>query len=197
MHRADFYGWAASKEFAATAYNISLRRAQMWAVCSYVRSNKGFNSVMQDLQSLSPKDFVMSALAAGECSSIRAALRKKNVDTKVKTVLQSMQFVLRTVEGSESERDLFRFKFAALRLWNGCSIVFFTLNPHDSQTPLLIHFIGEREEHLEKACPRATYVLIIDWKHLFLLNTSTKVALEYNRMQNLHFHSIYGVAGLG
>jgi len=63
-----------------------------------------------------------------------------------------MEIALRNVEGSESERDVLRFKFSALRLWTGCSLFFFTLNPHDIHTPLLVYFIGEREEetHLER-----------------------------------------------
>ena len=32
LQRADFFGWKQSKEFAAAAYNICLRREQMWAV---------------------------------------------------------------------------------------------------------------------------------------------------------------------
>ena len=62
-----------------------------------------------------------------------------------------MEIALRRVEGSEAERDVLRFKFGALRLWTGCSLLFFTLNPHDIHSPLLVHFIGDREEHLD-AC---------------------------------------------
>jgi len=91
---------------------------------------------------------VNSALAAGECSSIRAALRKAGIDTRVKTSLKSMDIALHSVEGSESEHRLLRYKFTALRIWNGCSLLFFTLNPHDIHNPLLIHFIGDRDKDL-------------------------------------------------
>ena len=96
----------------------------MLEVASYVRNNKGFRRVMPELLDLSPKDMVMAALAAGEASSIRNALRQKNIDTRVKKVLRSMQVALRNVEGTESEREVLRFKLGALRLWTGCSLLF-------------------------------------------------------------------------
>ena len=91
-----------------------------------------------------------SALAAGECDSIRAALRKHKILDKVKDVLHCLDFALRGVEGSESERELFRQKFQAMRIWNGCSFVFFTLNPHDTKTPLLVAFVSEHRTQIER-----------------------------------------------
>ena len=41
IRRVDYLGWAASKELAASGYNIALRRQQMWAVYRYVTYNKG------------------------------------------------------------------------------------------------------------------------------------------------------------
>ena len=77
LRRADFAGWATSKEFAAAGYNICVRRAQMWEVASYVRSSKEFRALSSDLLDLSPHDMVVVALAAGEATSIRHALQKK------------------------------------------------------------------------------------------------------------------------
>ena len=76
VRRADFAGWAACKEFAATAYNICIRRAQMWAVKAYVSSSPVFKRSFSENCLLKPADLLASALAAGECDSIRAALRK-------------------------------------------------------------------------------------------------------------------------
>ena len=121
LHRTDFTGWTASKEFAAAGFNICMRRSQMWEVASYVRNNKEFRGLATDLLDLSPHDMVMAALAAGEASSVRAALRKKKVDVRLKRVLRSMEIAQRNVEGSEAERDVLRFQFGALRLWTGCS----------------------------------------------------------------------------
>ena len=42
----------------------------------------------------------------------------------------------RNVRGSEAEKGNLIPKFFALRLWSGCSSLFFTLNPHDIRSPL-------------------------------------------------------------
>ena len=49
-----------------------------------------------------------------------------------------MQIIQRDVRGSEAEKDNLLPKFFGLRLWSGCSSLFFTLNPHDIRSPLTI-----------------------------------------------------------
>jgi len=121
LRRVDFRGWALCKEFAATVFNTLVRRAQMYAVHAYVEFNPHFALAADALQTISPREFVASALATGECFSMRAALKKKGLDVKVKQALLSMDIALRNVEGSDSQRNLFRFMFVAMRVWTGCS----------------------------------------------------------------------------
>ena len=142
LRRVDFPGWARCKEFAVAGRNLCMRRETMWAIHRYCDTSSYFKKHVADIAILSPQDFLSSPLAAGDASSIRAALRKNKILDKVKGVLRSIDFALRGVEGSDSERELFRLKFGALRIWNGCSFVFFTLNPHDIKTPLLVAFIS-------------------------------------------------------
>ena len=108
IERVGFRGWALSKEFAGTVHNIVLRREQMYQVHRYVSTSDVWKRISPSLCDLEPRDFIASALAAGDCESIRGALRKKDVDTKVKTLLKSMQVAVRDVRGSESEIDVFR-----------------------------------------------------------------------------------------
>ena len=42
------------------------------------------------------------------------------------------------MRGSESEKDNIVPQFFALRLWSGCSSLFFTLNPHDIRSPITL-----------------------------------------------------------
>ena len=146
----DFAGWSSSKEVAATVYNVLLRRARMYAVYRYVNYSRHFASCAQALVEVTPRDFVASALAAGECQSIATALRKKGLDTFVRTLLKSMNVALRDVEGSEAEREMFRMQFVAMRVWNGCSSVFFTLNPRDVKSPLLVVFANSQRLRHER-----------------------------------------------
>ena len=80
-----------------------------------------------ELQKLTAGGLVSQALASGEVNSIREALRKKNLAVPVDRALRHMQICLRNVRGSEAERDLIMYKFAAIRVWSGCSSLFFTL----------------------------------------------------------------------
>ena len=81
---------------------------------------------------------VASAIASGEVNSIQEALRRKNLYKPVEVALQKMQIIQRNVRGSEAEKDNLIPKFFALRLWSGCSSLFFTLNPHDIRSPITV-----------------------------------------------------------
>ena len=91
-----------------------------------------------ELQKLTAGGLVSQALASGEVNSIREALRKKNLAVPVDRALRHMQICLRNVRGSEAERDTIMYKFAAIRIWSGCSSLFFILNPHDIRSPLTV-----------------------------------------------------------
>ena len=92
----------------------------MYNVHRHLINSNHAAKILDTLQTIDPGDFVRSALAAGDCESIRQALRKKNVDTRVAEILKNMEIALRGVEGSDSERDIFRFKIIAVHLWSGC-----------------------------------------------------------------------------
>eukprot|EP00973_Karenia_brevis_P050904 7069291-Karenia_brevis.AAC.1 len=77
MQRADFRGWNMSKEFAAVAANLFLRRDQMQAVHHYVTTNKTFHTHLLHHDTLTATDFVAAALASGDCKSVRDAMRRK------------------------------------------------------------------------------------------------------------------------
>ena len=118
LSRVDYLGWSASKEFAVAAYNICQRRRQMWAVYRFVHSDTQFNRLAKDISTLKAADFLDAALQEGDFDCVKKALRKRNLNAPVKSVLQSIQVALRDVEGSEAERESFRLKLGALRLWN-------------------------------------------------------------------------------
>ena len=114
----------------------------MRGVYAHVVVNQAFREQADEIDAIGVRDFVNACLAAGECHSIREALRKKGIDTKVKTLLRNMKLAMRNVERSEGERKMLWMKFTAMCVWNGCSLVFFTLNPHDIWNPLLVVFAG-------------------------------------------------------
>ena len=74
---------------------------------------------------------------------MRDALKKKNLEFPVRKALEQMQVLQRRVRGSEAEKDNLLPKFTALRLWSGCSSLFFTLNPHDIRSPITVLLLHE------------------------------------------------------
>ena len=119
VQRADFRGWRTNIDFVACLYNILLRREQLRAIAAEVRYNPLFTQEADVLKEVTRKDLVAAALASGECNSVRQLLRKENLDNKVKTALRRMEIVQRRVEGSDAERSSCRYKFVAMRVWNG------------------------------------------------------------------------------
>ena len=141
LERADVKLWRLDVEFVATLYNIFLRRDQMQAVEAYCQ--KLHKDRAKDIGQLTAAGLVAKALASGDVDSVRQALRDKNLDVPIKRAMRSMQIVQNNVRGSEAERDNIRSHFVALRLWSGCSSLFFTLNPHDIRSPLTVLLLQE------------------------------------------------------
>ena len=61
-----------------------------------------------------------------------------------------MNMTQRRVRGSEAQRQTVHFKFRAMRIWHGCSSLFFTLNPHDIRSPLTLTLINAEHFHAER-----------------------------------------------
>ena len=138
LTRADSSLWRQDVEFMASVFNVFLRRDQVGAVEATMRSAAFSVQQKEDMEKLSATNLVANLLASGEVSSIRSALRKKGLDKPIETAFRKMQIIQRNVRGSEAEKDNLLPKFSAMRLWSGCSSLFFTLNPHDIRSPLTI-----------------------------------------------------------
>ena len=136
LTRADFPFWRQDVEFIASMYNVFLRRDQVNAVEMGMKSSSFSNAQKEDMARLTATGLVAAALASGEVDSVRQLLKKKGLDKSIESAFRKMQIVQRNVRGSEAARDNLLPKFLALRLWSGCSSLFFTLNPHDIRSPL-------------------------------------------------------------
>ena len=122
----------------ASLYNVFLRRVQVGAVEASVRASSFTRAEAADIQGLSATGLLAFALSSGEVNSVRALLKQKNLDGAIATTFRRMQIIQRNVRGSETEKDNIIPKFMALRLWSGCSSLFFTLNPHDIRSPITL-----------------------------------------------------------
>ena len=121
----------------------------MQAVEVYCRNTRFSVAEAAELEKITAASLVAYALASGDVNSIRKALWDKNLDKPIQRALRSMQIQQRNVRGSEGERDSILSHFA-LRLWSGCSSLFFTLNPHDIRSPLTVFLLQEDFEFKKK-----------------------------------------------
>ena len=67
-----------------------------------------------------------------------------------------MSVIQRNVRGSEAEKEHLRHRFTAMRVWNGLSSLFFTLNPNDIRSPLTLAMVDKDQYHIES--------FSVDWK---------------------------------
>ena len=149
LTRADFPLWRQDVEFVASVYNVHLRRDQVHAVEAGIQQ-AGFTAQQKsDMEGLTANGLIASALASGEVNSVREALRRKNLEKPVQAALQRMQIIQRKVRGSEAEKDNLVPKFFAIRLWSGCSSLFFTLNPHDIRSPITVSLL-QNDMHFDQ-----------------------------------------------
>ncbi len=156
LTRADFRLWCKDVEFVATLYNVFLRRAQVQAVQMAVTKIPLSAAEAVSLQDVTAVDLISAALASGDVNSVQQILRKKNLDVKLRRAFQRLRMCQRMVRGSEASRDELMPKFMAMRVWNGCSSLFFTLNPHDIRSPVSLMLLQgletfEREFSLDFA----------------------------------------------
>ena len=149
LTRADCSLWRQDVEFIASVYNVHLRREQIQAVEACVRKTAFTEGDKANLASLTSSGLIAQALASGEVDSVRGALREKNLDATVREALKHMQLSQRRVRGSEAEKENLISKFSSLRIWSGCSSLFFTLNPHDIRSPMTISLLHS-DARLEK-----------------------------------------------
>ena len=127
--RADIREWRMDVEFVACLYNVLLRRSQIRAVQMTMKRVAFSQADIDALRETTVQDLVSHALSSGDCDSVRQLLRRENLEVKVKKTFQTMQMAQRKVRGSEAQRESVHFRFRALRIWGGCSSLFFTLNP--------------------------------------------------------------------
>lgn len=152
LKRVDFRGWAESREFAAVAANIFMRRAQMAAIHSWLRLERGFARIQNTLSTLSVEEFVAAATAqAGDFQTLAHALQcKPSRSRRLHALFKEMTVVLQDIDGSESHRSATLYQMRALRVWHGCSFLFFTLNPLDHQNPIFVSYLASERGDIER-----------------------------------------------
>ena len=131
-------------------YKIFLRREQYGAIKCLVLKNLLFTKTAHILAKLTARDIIQAEVQTGEATSVRDVLRKAGIDDDLQRILRVLQVVQRSVQGSDAERSSLRHKFCAMKLWNGMSFIFFTLNPNEWGSPLTLLFRTPYDEKVKK-----------------------------------------------
>ena len=131
------------KEWQATAYKYFFRRAQIRQVQLLVKTNQVFKDEVESLLRLRSSDFLDLALKSTDSDTLRKLMRDSTVVQHVRRAMYQVVKVMRSVPGSDSERHKFQSWFEALRIYAGCGVVFWTLNPRDTNSPLTVRFMAD------------------------------------------------------
>ena len=124
LTRRDFALWRQDVEFVASLYNVFLRRDQVNAVEAFYRSQVFTQSELEELRGLTAASLIANALSSGDVNSVRALLRKKNLEAPIQRAFRSMQTIQRRVRGPEAEKDNLTPKFTAPQIWPEFSSLF-------------------------------------------------------------------------
>ena len=90
LSRAEFSLWRQDVEFVASLYNIFLRRDQVGAVEASLQKAALTDNDAEDLQKVAATGLVAQALSSGDVSSVRDALRSKNLQAPIQKSFQMM-----------------------------------------------------------------------------------------------------------
>ena len=139
LSRVDTRKWRLRPEFIACCFNVFLRREILYRVCVTVKQ-PWFQQIAPRLDDINSEHMLHVATKCGGSASIRQTLRDKHVPEIVKLLLRNMQAIQGNVPCTDAYRAAFRHKFSALNLWDGASVIFFTLNPADTKNELTLTF---------------------------------------------------------
>ena len=129
----------------------------MSSISRWCSAQRGLQRIETSLNQMSAASLVEVALTQGDTRGIsRSGGKYSRLPPDLKGILSEMQVVLKEVEGSEVQRAATVSKLRALRVWNGCTFLFFTLNPHDHKSPLLVGLVSTEDRTIEKLTFPAT-----------------------------------------
>ena len=166
LTRADNVLWRSDVEFVASLYNIFLRRDQIQAVEVTLSSLDEVDK--EQINSVTAEGILQYALHCGDVNDIKSLLKRKSLDGPLRKTFMKMQVAQSNVRGSEGERDSIIPKFFGMRLWCGCSSLFFTLNPHDIRSPITLSLLQADKKFDRKFSLELTDAETMDYMKEFL-----------------------------
>ena len=126
-------------KFIAVAFCTFLRREQMSSLAILVRQ-PWWRSTAERFAHIRVDELLIAAEHLGQQKSVRKLLADKNVLETVKQLSKSLEVIQKRIPYTNAHRVIFRHKFVVLRVWDGLSTFFFTLNAADVGHELTLLF---------------------------------------------------------
>ena len=143
LHQMDKPWFRQHKEWQASAYKYILRREQIRAVETLVHTDQTWKDEASEVQRLSSEDVLQLAHNTSDSASLRKVLFDSEVLPHVRKSLKHVVKVMSKVSGTDSERHKFHAWFESLRVYHGTGVLFWTLNPRDTESALTIRYMAD------------------------------------------------------
>ena len=142
LNQVDKPWFRGHKEWQAASYKCFVRRDQIRAVQLIVETDEAFGRDMTALLKLQSRDLMDLAIKTPGAAALQKLVYDGAVPAHVRQCMYHVVRVTRSVQGTDSERQKFHAWFEALRINKGCAVLFFTLNPRDTDSALTVRYMA-------------------------------------------------------
>jgi hypothetical protein len=143
LNQVDKPWFRAHKEWQAAAFKYFQRRNQIRECEAMISHNKKFAADAELMHRLHANDILALAHEASDSATLRTLIANSETAAHIRTCMYHVHTVMKKVMGTDSERATFQSYFQALRFYHGPGMLFWTLNPRDSNNPLTIRYMAE------------------------------------------------------
>ena len=130
-------------EFLATTMLYFIRLDQIKATEALVNHSSKLHADAAIFHRLHAHDLTQLAAQASDAATLRSLLNDDKVAQHIRSAMYHVHTIMKSVTGTDAERSKFQSYFQALRYYHGPAMVFWTLNPRDSSSPLTIRYMAE------------------------------------------------------
>ena len=143
LNQVDKPWFRTHKEWQAATFKYFQRRNQIRECEAMITHNAKFAADAELMHRLHADDILSLAHQASDSATLRTLISNSDTAAHIRTSMYHVHTVMKKVMGTDSERATFQTYFQALRFYHGPGMLFWTLNPRDSNNPLTIRYMAE------------------------------------------------------
>ena len=120
-----------------------MRRDQIHNCESRIQQNAKFHADAAVTHRLHAHDLSVLIGQASDAATLRSLINNNEVTEHVRSCMCHVQSVIQSVMATDSERNKIQSNFQALRYYHCPAMLFWTLDPRDSNCPLTIRYMAD------------------------------------------------------